>query len=63
MPSIDDPHAAALAPTAALARFIADQNRRTLPAAVTEAAARAFTHWIGCALGAHGNASLDAVRR
>jgi 2-methylcitrate dehydratase PrpD len=47
----------------ALAAFISDGARQTLPAEVRYATHRAFANWLACALGSAGDPSVDAVLR
>ena len=49
--------------TAELAAFIAASARAQLPAPVQRATCRAFANWLGCALGAHGDDTLERVLR
>ena len=49
--------------TAGLARFISASAGTRLPPPVQHATCRAFANWLGCALGAAGDASLAPVLR
>ena len=49
--------------TAILARFISASAGARLPPTVQHACCRAFANWLGCALGAAGDASLEPVLR
>jgi 2-methylcitrate dehydratase PrpD len=49
--------------TESLARFISSSPEARLPAPVRHAACRAFANWLGCALGAVGDSSLQPVLR
>ncbi len=46
-----------------MAGFIAASCHTPLPASVQHATCRAFANWVGCALGAAGDSSLEPVRR
>ncbi len=49
--------------TETLARFISSNAGSRLPSPVQHAACRAFANWLGCALGAVGDPSLEPVLR
>lgn len=49
--------------TATLARFISASTGARLPPPVQHACCRAFANWLGCALGAVGDASLEPLLR